>query len=106
MPDLRGEFVRGWDHGRGATDAGRGFGTGRGDAFQHFEGSIVANAEFTGGKATGVFRREKAESVAEGWRGAYAQRDKFILDPSRKARTANETRPRNVAMMYIIRILP
>lgn len=33
IPDLRGEFVRGWDHGRGA-DAGRRMGSSQGDQIQ------------------------------------------------------------------------
>ena len=32
LPDLRGEFLRGWDDGR-AVDSGRGIGTAQGDAF-------------------------------------------------------------------------
>ena len=33
LPDMRGEFIRGWDDSRG-VDAGRGFGTAQADAFK------------------------------------------------------------------------
>jgi hypothetical protein len=42
IPDLRGEFVRGWDSGRG-LDSGRVFGSSQSDAFaSHYHGPGVA----------------------------------------------------------------
>jgi hypothetical protein len=51
LPDLRGEFVRGWDHGRG-VDAGRVFGSGQGDAIRNIAGSFtVEGAKSSGERA-------------------------------------------------------
>ena len=41
LPDLRGEFMRGWDDGRG-IDRGRAFGSAQGDAIRNITGSLSA----------------------------------------------------------------
>ena len=41
LPDLRGEFVRGWDHARGA-DVGRTLGSTQTDAIREITGTVTA----------------------------------------------------------------
>ena len=98
LPDLRGEFIRGWDNGRG-VDSGRSFGSTQLDALQQMEGSFVPGDS---PQATGVF--ENAGGVSSNVGGFTGSIDsKVNFDASLVARTADETRPRNVAMMYIIK---
>lgn len=84
LPDLRGEFIRGWDHGRG-VDAGRGFGSAQAQAVQSHQHS-VANAIVgfadTGGSGVAAIISGSTNTGATG--GA-------------------ETRPRNVAMLPCIK---
>jgi phage-related tail fiber protein len=50
LPDLRGEFIRGWDDGKG-TDSGRVFGSSQLDALQNIQG-VLANMWGFGGAGT------------------------------------------------------
>lgn len=84
IPDLRGEFVRGWDNGRG-VDSGRAFGSSQSDALKSHRHQIdVSTGGTTGaGKVTG---NTDSDNVA------YTN---YTGD--------TETRPRNIALMYIIK---
>lgn len=103
LPDLRGEFVRGLDNGRG-VDSGRALGTSQLDAFQNITGS-VAPLTVTGAaaNATGAFTASIDNiSRLDYDNGAYSA-STVTFDASRVARTASETRPRNVALLYCIK---
>lgn len=85
VPDLRGEFIRGWDDGRG-VDGGRAFASFQADEFkshshgyQQFE--IIGNGERDNNAQAGV-NLEAAVTAAAG---------------------GSETRPRNLAALYIIK---
>src|SRR6056297_1599638 len=88
VPDLRGEFIRGWDNGRG-VDSGRSFGSFQDHALENHEhegnglitlgGSLILNNAGNDAKNT---------SDTGG-----------VIN----ANVSDETRPRNVAMMYIIK---
>ena len=54
VPDLRGEFIRDWDDGRGA-DSGRVFGSTQGDAIRHITGSIINALTETSAYGSGAF---------------------------------------------------
>lgn len=95
VPNLQGRFLRGF----GGNSAA--LGVQQGDAMRNFTGTFVANAEYHGA-ATGVFTRSNYGS-AEGWTGDVTSRDIFTLDPSRQVPTANENRPVNMAVRYLIR---
>lgn len=100
LPDLRGVFVRGWDHGKG-TDAGRTEGSEQLDAMQKITGSFGIDDRSFGSAPTGPFAQGDAKDVgSQGTGTGYA----MTFDTSRVVRTASETRPINVAMMYIIKI--
>ena len=96
VPDLRGEFIRGWDNGRG-IDTGRARGSAQADAFQGHRHSIKLTPNI---------------SVAPGALGPYTtgtEQSNYVTDPitdgtNGTPRTAAETRPRNIAMMYIVKV--
>ncbi|WP_240042980.1 phage tail protein [Photorhabdus luminescens] len=95
LPDLRGEFIRGWDGGRG-VDSNRAVLEWQSDAMQELSGV------FDGGNNTsGVFLKGDVRAISYVTQNevSYAVR----YDASRVARTANETRPRNIAFNYIVR---
>jgi microcystin-dependent protein len=86
VPDLRAEFVRGWDNGRG-VDAARALGSAQTDMFEahtHNETGSVAAAVAAG---VGSYQHQGAESS--------------VIPTSSTG--GSETRPRNVALMYCIK---
>lgn len=105
LPDLRGDFVRGLDDGRGA-DSGRALGSWQADAFQGHHHYLWSGRNDDGG------------FHAQGWSiphvGDYFTANNFqnSIDHVRTARTdgvngqpriSAETRPRNVALLACIK---
>lgn len=95
IPDLRGQFVRGWDDGAG-VDSGRAFGSNQGDQFQDHEHNYNADDSVVAG--SGTFPKQIDPGTA----------DTIFSNPvaSSGAITGNhgaETRPKNVAMMLCIK---
>ena len=85
LPDLRGEFIRGWDNGKG-VDANRGILSWQNCAIQSHNHSIGSLTSFS---VSGNI----CASVAHGtWQTAWTNHS-----------GENETRPRNVAFMYIVK---
>ena len=81
IPDLRGEFVRGWDDSRG-IDSGRAFGSAQADDFKsHTHAALVNSGQLgTGGGSN------------------------YLGQPSLSGATGGtETRPRNIALLYCIK---
>ncbi|RUS02614.1 phage tail protein [Pectobacterium polaris] len=97
LPDLRGEFVRGWDDGRGA-DAGRTLLSAQGDAIRNITGSVSGAIE-EGNAYAGAFYETNGGRGGTGGGGDMG----LGLDASRVVPTANENRPRNIAFNYIVR---
>ena len=127
LPDLRGEFIRGWDNGRN-VDIARGLLTYQADALQdhvHFLPTVGGDSyewenditvfiwDNTSNKITeGAFVHKSAmaagkqgnnHSIKEGGevRTYHASKVPSIVANSYRQRVANETRPRNIAYHYI-----
>ncbi|TYL41954.1 phage tail protein [Dickeya sp. ws52] len=107
LPDLRGEFIRGWDDGRG-VDAGRALLSSQQDGIRNILGSFGSEALFAGGASkqpapTGAFTFvENTQSLHVGAAvGGYGQL--IMFDVSKVVPTAPDNRPRNIAFSYIVR---
>lgn len=97
VPDMRGEFPRGWDHGRG-VDTGRAFASAQQDAFQgHWHESYGDGLNVTSG-AVNVVRATAGTLISNS-----PVRDATTDGTNGTPRTAAETRPRNKALMFIIK---
>ncbi|NHB91169.1 phage tail protein [Photorhabdus cinerea] len=107
LPDLRGEFIRGWDDGRG-IDSGRALLTGQGDAIRNITGSFIARKlDYNDSIITtaGCFSLKSSHYLRNTTvlsNDAYTAHD-ITFDASRMVPTANETRPRNIAFNYIVK---
>ena len=105
LPDLRGEFPRFWDDGRG-VDAGRGLGTWQNDAIRNITAQMYLYGQ-DGSSSQGAFGFRK-----QGERGLVWSRNDnnagvvmdFWLDASKVVPTAQENRPRNIALLACIKI--
>ncbi|MDG0796123.1 phage tail protein [Pectobacterium punjabense] len=99
LPDLRGEFVRGWDDGRGA-DAGRALLSAQGDSIRNITGKFNPGGNGISG--------DSALFTAGPWgqasgSGAFHDSALITFDASKVVPTASENRPRNIAFNYIVR---
>lgn len=103
LPDLRGEFIRGWDDDRG-VDAGRGILSAQGDAIRNITGFVSGGSGVLFDHFNGAFydsgSRHANISVSL---NQVNYNDDLYFDASRVVPTANENRPRNVAFLYIVR---
>ena len=118
LPDLRGEFIRGWDDGRG-IDTGRAILSDQSDAIRNITGEFMAvNAE-----NYSIWEREETfkgavvplyPSTNNGYFSILKSMETVTtpgivypravgLDASKIVPTANENRPRNIAFNYIVR---
>jgi hypothetical protein len=105
LPDLRGEFIRGFDDGRG-IDPGRGLMSGQQDAQQNITGTFGVNVNGIFSVGSGAFALAGAvvnSTPANEITPNTSTRTQISIDASRQVRTALETRPRNIAFNYIVR---
>lgn len=99
LPDLRGEFIRGWDSGRN-FDSGRGFGTVQEDAIRNITGQFEAGV----GRVTGgAIYNTGAYVSGNGKAGDNAGHAGRVFDASLVVPTANENRPHNIALLACIK---
>lgn len=82
LPDLRGEFVRGWDDGRG-VDSGRVFGSAQADEFKSHTHTATTSSAISGASSSGTIGSPVA-TITGATGGA-------------------ETRPRNIALLVCIK---
>ncbi|MCL6381502.1 MULTISPECIES: shufflon system plasmid conjugative transfer pilus tip adhesin PilV [Pectobacterium] len=100
VPDFRGYFPRGWDNGRGIDpDSNRAMLSYQGDAIRNITGEFNPGGSSVWG--SGVFS-------AYGWpkpsnSGAAGDSAIVKFDASNVVPTAEENRPKNVAVMFIIK---
>ena len=103
LPDLRGEFIRGWDDGRG-VDAGRQLLSSQGDAIRNIEGFADGGIGMSFDAIRGAFYDAGTRSARmPNNTTAIGKTDDLGFDASRVVPTANENRPRNIAFNYIVR---
>ncbi|NVZ49451.1 phage tail protein [Pseudomonas sp. B6002] len=98
LPESRGEFLRGWDHGRG-VDLGRGIGSWRADSFQGHGHELRGRAGVISETSNGPFVSNKVGDTVLGPTVVTPINDGVNGDP----RIASETRPRSIAVMYCIK---
>ena len=107
LPDLRGEFIRGWDHGRG-TDSGRTLGNSQSDGVRDLN-IPVTYTTYTGNAAlchlnNAAYLMAGLGNSADPKFGSY---NANVLSSIHKTiplnMSSNETRPRNVALVFCIK---
>ncbi|HHL6250296.1 TPA: phage tail protein, partial [Escherichia coli] len=102
LPDLRGEFIRGWDDGRG-VDAGRQLLSSQGDAIRNIEGFADGGIGMSFDAIRGAFYDAGTRSARMPNNTTdIGKTDDLGFDASRVVPTANENRPRNIAFNYIV----
>ncbi|WP_244665009.1 phage tail protein [Candidatus Symbiopectobacterium sp. 'North America'] len=108
LPDLRGEFIRGLDDGRG-VDSGRVLLSEQGDAIRNITGTISFSDDdsSTYAKAigSGVFSVQSETKPSFQGGGGNPSTIPAVLkfDASTVVPTAADNRPRNIAFNYIVR---
>jgi len=103
LPDLRGEFIRGWDNGRG-VDTGRNIGTSQSDTIRNITGTFTDIRVRLNGITTtsGAFTSTNGVYSADSSNGSAITKN-YNFDASNVVPTSNENRPRNISMMYCIK---
>ncbi|MCE4053491.1 phage tail protein [Pseudomonas sp. Au-Pse12] len=99
LPESRGEFLRGWDHGRG-VDLGRGVGSYQLDALQNITGSVATDG--VNASPIGVFGSQPGSPQVSS-PTIDSNTSLLTFDASRVVRTSTETRPRSLAVMWCIK---
>ena len=115
LPDLRGEFIRGWDNTRG-VDPQRGILSYQNDAIRNIKGglptgnfkALLGHEKIEQGDKNGAISTLSAgdDYVASSASSANPRKLRYLFfdfDASRVVPTANENRPRNIAFMYIVK---
>ena len=107
LPDLRGEFIRGWDDGR-RVDSGRAILSSQSHAMQRMTGSVNAVHAQTVGAAfssSGVLGMSRVDSTIPppGGGASYGGFSVSFDNNVSGINTATENRPRNIAFNYIVR---
>jgi microcystin-dependent protein len=118
VPDLRGEFVRGWDDSRG-VDSGRSFGSSQSDQNAQHNHTATATSTSTVNDPGHIHQVQYSNSdsgdgvIEESGTGLSGQEPTLsattgiTVSTSTSVSIANqggsEARPRNVAMMYVIK---
>lgn len=120
VPDLRGEFIRGWDDGRGAdlnqtysapntgangeniavTSSTRTLGSSQSWSIQNITGKVTnLNYPASGSGVFSSYNGGGSEKTDDGGNNAYA----FTFNTARQVKSSDETRPRNLALLACIK---
>lgn len=103
LPDLRSEFIRGFDAGRN-IDTGRTILSYQSDAIRNITGETGEMLIGDGG--TGIYKGAFTGNILGGLVASSSNGKRMqtsIFDVSKVVPTANENRPRNIAFLYIVR---
>jgi phage-related tail fiber protein len=108
--DLRGEFIRGWDNGRGA-DAGRALAVWQSDLFRSHYHQVMANS-FAG--PVGIAMTPNESTGDSNWYSvwdSYSDRSYKYGNPAGSSSSfyadatgGQETRPRNLALLACMKL--
>lgn len=105
LPDLRGEFIRGFDDSRG-VDEDRLFGSAQGDAIRNITGDWVSKISWSiaeESNATGAIYKKQSKQWNSTGTTAGGGGTLYGLDASLVVPTAEENRPRNIALLACIK---
>ncbi|WP_249818090.1 phage tail protein, partial [Escherichia coli] len=113
LPDLRGEFIRGWDDGRG-VDSGRTLLSAQGDAIRNITGGFgqlrvnseinaIVDVQGVSGAFYGGTSVRNNINVSMTYANDRKIRQDVHFSAANVVPTANENRPRNIAFNYIVR---
>lgn len=109
LPDMRGEFIRGLDNGRG-VDNGRALLSAQGDAIRNITGQVSTDNGWIFRNPTGAIfdpyngsniQKLRAVTTPEGVGNDGRSIGWLNFDASKVVPTANDNRPRNIAYHYI-----
>jgi microcystin-dependent protein len=114
LPDYRGEFLRGWDNSRG-IDAGRAIGDNQSGALESHNHSVGTLATSTAGNHSHTLTGGLSGSGNAGAQGSAATgqfsststagNHTHTITGATASSGSSETRPRNVSLMYQIKVL-
>jgi len=130
VPDLRGEFIRGVNTSSSGADANRAIGSSQGgqNASHNHTGTYTGTASqqslvgtatkisesFNQGSTSGIFGRgantdsgltpNRVDTTATGTLTVDASHNHSVTVSGTSASQGSEARPRNIAMMYIIKV--
>ena len=102
LPDLRGEFIRGWDDSRG-VDSGRSLLSAQGDAIRNITGRVDNAVTSAKNSYLGAMQYQGSSYISVQSGGVNVDAMNISFDASRIVPTASENRPRNIAFNYIVR---
>ncbi|EJJ4275261.1 TPA: phage tail protein [Klebsiella pneumoniae] len=102
LPDLRGEFLRGWDDGRG-VDGGRGLLSAQSHGIPKLTGQFQSYDMGGYEGASGVFSAAKFSDFIATTGGTEGTDVRVTMDSTKTIPAANDVRPRNVAFNFIVR---
>ncbi|EFI2813694.1 TPA: phage tail protein [Escherichia coli] len=113
LPDLRGEFIRGWDDERG-VDSGRTLLSAQGDAIRNITGGFgqlrvnseinaIVDVQSVSGAFYGGTSVRNNINVSMTYANDRKIRQDVHFSAANVVPTANENRPRNIAFNYIVR---
>jgi hypothetical protein len=99
LPDLRGEFIRSWDDGRG-IDSGRTRGSAQGDAMRNISGTFSGNTDDGATYFSGPFFISSTANSGGNGKGGQGV---IGFNASLQVPTASENRPRNISLLACIK---
>jgi phage-related tail fiber protein len=99
LPETRGEFLRGWDHGRG-VDTERQLGTYQTDEFKaHYHNALFSNGAVGSGLVLGITNSSAGDRGGSGAQYAGSGGPQTYISTT----GGTETRPRNISVMWCIK---